>query len=180
MSKKLPIRILRPAVAWIFWPALGIACGGMLALGVARLAGYQTFTILSGSMDPAIATGDLVFDKRISAEDARVGDVITFREPGTRRLITHRLMHKRVGGGVAHMRTKGDANNAPERWNIPADGEVGRVAFRVPKAGYASAYVSERDMRLLLVVVPALLLGILELVRIWRPGPRGVRHARPA
>ena len=42
----------------------------MLALGVARLAGYQTFTILSGSMEPAIATGDLVFDERISAQDA--------------------------------------------------------------------------------------------------------------
>jgi signal peptidase len=178
---KLPIRILRPAIAWSLWIALGLACAGMLALGVARIAGYQTFTILSGSMEPAIATGDLVFDERISVEDARVGDVITFREPGTQRLITHRLAHKRVGGGSAHMRTKGDANNAPERWSIPADGQVGRVAFRVPKGGYASAYVSRRALQLMLVVVPALLLGILELVRIWRPGPREVRrHAHPA
>jgi signal peptidase I len=148
----------------------------MLALGVARLAGYQTFTILSGSMEPAIATGDLVFDERIAAADARVGDVITFPEPGTRRLITHRLVHKRIGGGVARMGTKGDANNTPERWNIRADGQIGRVAFRVPKGGYASAYVNKRDMQLMLVVVPALLLGILQLVRIWRPGPREVSH----
>ena len=77
----------------------------MLTLGVARLAGYQTFTILSGSMEPAISTGDLVFDERISAADAGVGDVITFPEPGTRRLITHRLVHKRVRGGTARMRT---------------------------------------------------------------------------
>jgi signal peptidase I len=153
----------------------------MLALGVARLAGYQTFTILSGSMEPAIATGDLVFDERISAADARVGDVITFPEPGTRRLITHRLVHKRIGRGLARMGTKGDANNTPERWSIPADGQIGRVAFRVPKGGYASAYVNKRDMQLMLVVVPALLLGILQLVRIWRPGPREVSHlARPA
>jgi signal peptidase len=153
----------------------------MLALGVARLAGYQTFTILSGSMDPTIATGDLVFDERISAADARVGDVITFPEPGTRRLITHRLVQKRITRGSARMRTKGDANNAPERWSIPADGQIGRVAFRVPKGGYVSAYVNERGMQLLLVVVPALLLGMLELVRIWRPGPRETpRHAQPA
>jgi hypothetical protein len=79
------------------------------------------------------------------------------------------------------MRTRGDANNAPERWSIPADGQVGRVAFRVPKGGYASAYVSKRDIQLMLVVLPALLLGILELVRIWRPGPREARRrARPA
>jgi signal peptidase len=180
VSKKRPIRFFRLGVVWSLWLALGLACAGMLALGVARLAGYQTFTVLSGSMEPAIATGDLVFDERISAEDASVGDVITFREPGTRRLITHRLVHKRVGGGLARMRTRGDANNAPERWSIPADGQVGRVAFRVPKGGYASAYVSERGMQLMLVVVPALLLGILELVRIWHPGPREARRARLA
>jgi signal peptidase I len=152
----------------------------MLALSAARLAGYQTFTILSGSMEPAIATGDLVFDDRISAADARVGDVITFREPGTQRLVTHRLVHKRIARERAYMRTRGDANNAPERWSIPADGQVGRVAFRIPKGGYASAYVSRRDLQLMLVVLPALLLGILELVRIWRPAPREARRARPA
>jgi hypothetical protein len=79
------------------------------------------------------------------------------------------------------MRTRGDANNAPERWTIPSQGQIGRVAFRVPKGGYASAYVSRRDLQLMLVVVPAVLLGILQLVRIWRPSPREVRHhARPA
>jgi signal peptidase len=152
----------------------------MLALAVAKLAGYQTFTILSGSMEPAIATGDLVVDEPISAADARMGDVITFREPGTRRLVTHRLVHKRIARDRAYMRTRGDANNAPERWSIPADGQVGRVAFRVPRGGYASTYVSRRDMQLVLLVVPALLLGILELVRIWRPVPREARAARPA
>jgi signal peptidase len=152
----------------------------MLALGAARLAGYHTFTILSGSMEPAIATGDLVVDERISAADARVGDVITFLEPGTRRLVTHRLVHKRIARGRAYMRTRGDANNAPERWSIPAEGQMGRVALRVPKGGYASSYVRQRDLQLMLVVVPAILLGILQLVRIWAPGPREVRHRAPA
>jgi signal peptidase len=180
VSDKLPIRILRPAVAWTFCIALGLACAAMLALGAARLAGYQTFTILSGSMEPAIATGDLVVDERISAQDARVGDVITFLEPGTRRLVTHRLVHKRIARDRAYMRTRGDANNAPERWSIPANGQMGRVAFRVPKGGYASAYVHQRDLQLMLVVVPAVLLGILQLIRIWAPGPREVRHRAPA
>jgi signal peptidase I len=179
--RKLRIRLLDRAGAVVLWPALGLACTGLLAIGVTRVAGYQTFTILSGSMEPAIGTGDLVLDERISAADARVGDVITFPEPGTRRLITHRLVHKRVASGLARMRTKGDANDAPERWSIPADGQIGRVAFSVPKGGYVSAYVNGRDVQLMLVVVPALLLGILELVRIWRPGPREARRrAQPA
>jgi hypothetical protein len=39
----------------------------------------------------------------------------------------------------------------------------------VPNAGYALAVVRGPWGKLLLVVVPALLLGGLELVRIWRP-----------
>jgi signal peptidase len=132
-------------------------------------------------MEPAISTGDLVVDERITAADTRVGDVITFPEPGTRRLITHRLVHKRVSGGKAHMRTRGDANNAPERWSAPADGEIGRVGLVVPKGGYVAAYVNQRTSQLLLVVIPAVLLGILMLIRIWAPQPReSGGHARPA
>jgi signal peptidase len=132
-------------------------------------------------MEPAISTGDLVVDARISPTEARVGDVITFPEPRSRRLITHRLVHKRIAGGQAHMRTRGDANNAPERWSIRANGEIGRVEAAIPKGGYLAAFVNERTAQLLLVVIPAVLLGLMALVRIWRPRPRETGgHVRPA
>jgi signal peptidase len=176
-----PIRILRGAVAALLWLALGLGCAAMLAYGALRVAGYQTFTVLSGSMEPAISTGDLVVDERIGAADAEVGDVITFPEPGTHRLITHRLEHKRRSGETLHMRTRGDANNTPERWNIQADGELGRVAFHVPYGGYVATFVKQRDVQLALVIIPAILLGILELLRIWRPRGRETHgRARPA
>jgi signal peptidase len=174
-------RVIRALLSTLVWMVLGLGCAGMLAFGAAKLAGYQTFTVLSGSMEPAISTGDLVVDSRISAAQARVGDVITFPEPRTRRLITHRLVHKRVARGWARMRTQGDANNAPERWSIPADGQIGRVALSVPKGGYVAAFVNERTAQLLLVVIPAVLLGLLELIRIWRPRSRETDgHVRPA
>ena len=178
---KLLRRLLRPVAATLLWLVLGAVCVSLLAIGLARLAGYETYTVLSGSMEPAISTGDLVVDERITAADARVGDVITFPEPGTQRLVTHRLVHKRVAGPRAHMRTRGDANDAPERWSAPADGEVGRVALVVPKGGYVAAYVNQRAAQLLLVVIPAVLLGVLMLIRIWAPRPREPEgHARPA
>ena len=177
---KPPNRLLRRAVAALLWLVLSLGCAAMLAFCAARLAGYQTFTVLSGSMEPTVSTGDLVVDARISVADARVGDVITFPEPHTNRLITHRLVHKRVARGWAHMRTRGDANNAAEQWNIRADGEIGRVAFSVPKGGYVTTFVNERDAQLLLAVI-AVLVGILELIRIWRPrSPGAAGHARPA
>lgn len=178
---KAAIRLLRRAVAALLWLALSLGCAAMLAFCAARAAGYETFTVLSGSMEPTISTGDLVVDARIAVMDARIGDVITFPEPHTRRLITHRLMHKRISRGWARMRTQGDANNAPERWSIPADGQIGRVVMGVPKGGYVATFVKKRGTQLLLVVIPAVLLGILELIRIWRPRmPEEPGHARSA
>ena len=177
---KPPVRMLRSAAAALLWLVMGLGCAAMLAFGALRVTGYETFTVLSGSMEPVISTGDLVVDERIAAADAQVGDVITFPEPQSDRLITHRLEHKRRVGGWLHMRTRGDANNTPERWNIRADGEIGRVAFHVPYGGYVAAFVKNRDLQLLLVVIPAALLGVLELVHIWKPRRREPHgRARP-
>jgi signal peptidase len=163
------------------WTALGLVVGTALVTGAPRLLGYTSLTVLSGSMEPAIDTGDVVVGRPIAVEETRLGDVITFSEPGTHRLVTHRLRRMRVVDGVAQMVTKGDANNAPERWRIPVDGRVSRVLYRVPKVGYARSLSGGPLGRLLLLVLPAVLLGVLEVKRIWRPvsGP-GPHAPRPA
>jgi signal peptidase len=163
------------------WAALGLVLGIALVSEAPRLLGYTSLTVLSGSMEPAIDTGDVVVGRPIPAEQARRGDVITFREPGTHRLVTHRLRRMHVRDGVAQMVTKGDANNAQEHWRIPVDGRVSRVLYRIPKLGYARSLVGSLFGRLLLLVLPVVLLGVLQIKRIWRPagGPRP--HApRPA
>ena len=148
----------------------GLAAGLLLAAGAPVLFGYHSFTVMSGSMEPAIATGDVVVDRPIPPLEARVGDVVTFSDPHTSgRLITHRLRRVQARGRTAQMVTKGDANNTVERWTVAADGRIGRVAFRVPKLGYALALTRTCYSQLLLVALPALLLGAYELVRIWRP-----------
>ena len=40
------------------------------------------------------------------------------------------------------MVTRGDANDAPERWTVPTGGEIGRVSYHVPKVGYVRAFIS--------------------------------------
>jgi signal peptidase len=163
------------------WGTLGFVVGTALATGGPHLLGYTSLTVLSGSMEPAIDTGDVVVGRPIAVEETRRGDIITFREPGTHRLVTHRLRGIRVVDGVAQMVTKGDANNAPERWRIPVDGGVSRVLYRVPKLGYARSLVGGPLGRLLLLVLPVILLGMLEVKRIWRPATGPGPHApRPA
>lgn len=144
-----------------------------LSLSVPRMFGYHFFTVLSGSMEPTLAVGDLVVEAPLPPLDARVGDVITFRSPeDPARLITHRVVRVRASGGIASFVTKGDANTGTERWSIAEDGVVGRVSHRVPKLGYVTNRLGSRLGRLGLIVLPALLLGLYELKRIWRPARR--------
>lgn len=152
------------------WAALGAAVTvGAIVLAPLALD-LRPYTVMSGSMEPAIATGDVVLAASIPPRRARVGDVVTFHDPSRgQRLITHRVRSIRIASGVADFVTRGDANEAPERWTVPADGRIGRVVYKVPRLGTLAVPVGTPWGRILLVVVPALVLGGAELWRLWRP-----------
>jgi signal peptidase len=148
----------------------GLVVGLLLMVGGSMALGYRSFSVLSGSMEPTVHTGDAVVDEPISPLEARVGDIVTFKDPSRGgELVTHRLRSVRPKGGTVAMITKGDANTAVERWNVPVNGKIGRVAYRLPQAGRVIAAIRGPFGRLLLVALPALLLGLYELFRIWRP-----------
>jgi signal peptidase len=154
-----------------FGTSAGVAAGLVLALAVPFARGGGAFAVLSGSMEPVIHTGDVVLVGRIAPTDARVGDVVTFRDPeGTGRLITHRVRSVQVRERTVRLVTKGDAANGLQRWSVPADGSLGRVQYRLWKLGYALGWIHGPLGRLLLVAVPAVALAISTLARIWR-GP---------
>ena len=175
-------RVARRGVSVATWTAVACAAAVALAIGLPNVFGFKSFTVMSGSMEPAIGTGSVVVERPIAPRDARVGDVVTFQDPeGTGRLITHRVTRVRVSGSTASFVTKGDANNTAERWNVPATGSIGRVAYDVPKVGYAMAYAGGRHGRLLLIALPALLLAAFEIARIWRPKrQKGAQGGAPA
>jgi hypothetical protein len=78
----------------------------------------------------------------------------------------------RIRHGVAYVVTKGDANTGVERWSAPANGSVGVVEFRIRKLGYGVIYIGERYGRFAMIAIPALLLGLYELRRLWFPKER--------
>ena len=49
-----------------------------IPLTVPRIAGYQIYTVISGSMEPAIPTGSLVYVKNTAPSGIEKGDVIAF------------------------------------------------------------------------------------------------------
>ncbi len=163
------------------WAVGGFGLGLLAAAGLPGLVGLRSLTVLSGSMRPTIGPGDVVVVERIDPREARVGDVVSFVDPeDPRRILTHRVRDLAVEGPTVAFVTKGDANSAPERWRVPATGTIGRVVYRVPLVGYLLLRAGSRAGRLLLVALPAVALGALEIRRIWRPRPEGVRGAQPA
>jgi len=76
-----------------------VGAGALLTASGRPAFGLQAFTVMSGSMEPAIRTGDLIVAEHIALLDARPGDVVTFVDPLNRgRLITHRVRRAQASG----------------------------------------------------------------------------------
>jgi hypothetical protein len=74
-----------------------------------------------------------------------------------------------------YFETKGDANGAPDDWRIPAVGMGWVASFHVPVVGYVLADLQSTTARLLLLLIPALGLGLITLTEIWRDRGKGVK-----
>lgn len=152
------------------WAVAGLAGGLLLALVAPLAVGGRPYTVLSGSMAPTIAAGDMIVAERIPAREVRIGDVVTFQDPERgNRPTTHRVGGIRREAGRLAFVTKGDANDSVERWRAAPAGELGRVVYKIPEIGHVTALAGTRTGFILLVAVPLLLVAINELLRIWRP-----------
>ena len=164
---------VRGFLVMTLWAAFGFGIVLATVVAVSGVVGRHSLSILSGSMTPTLRVGDLVIDRQERAADLRRGDIVTFRDPdNSTRLLTHRVVRIRIRRGIANVVTKGDANTGVERWSAPMDGSVGVVEYRIPKLGYAVVYIGGRYGRLGMIAIPALLLGLYELCRLWFPKER--------
>jgi signal peptidase I len=143
---------------------------GLLALTIGpRIFPYQALVVRSGSMAPTIPTGSVVFYTKVAADKVKVGQIIVFNRPGQAgERVTHRVYKISTSAAGRYFQTKGDANGAPDDWRIPAVGTGWVAGFHVPVAGYVLADLQSTTARLLLLLIPALGLGLITLTEIWR------------
>ncbi|MGH3001017.1 MAG: signal peptidase I, partial [Gaiellaceae bacterium] len=120
-------------------------------------------------------TGSIVFYTKIPATKVKVGDVIVFQKPGDpNEKVTHRVFKIGQSSTGQYFITKGDANGTPDDWRVPAVGTGWIARFHLPSVGYALVYLQSTLARLLLLVIPAILLGAITLYEIWQDRARGV------
>ena len=130
-NKKNPVAAICSALGTLLLIVLVVAC---LPLTVPKVLGYQVYTVISGSMEPAIPTGSLVYIKDMEPRDVADGDVIAFYGGhDSNAIITHRVVKNRVVMG--EFITKGDANEKEDMNPIPYANFLGRVELSVPVVG---------------------------------------------
>lgn len=116
---------------------------GAMLLGGVRVLGYQVFTVLSGSMEPAYHTGSLIYVKDVDYRDLGEGDVITFML-NEDTVATHRIVGvvpDEEDPSVVRYRTKGDANDAEDGALVHYKNVIGSPVFTIPYLGYVANYI---------------------------------------
>ena len=126
--------------------------------------GLRNFTVLSGSMEPNIRTGSIVFD--VSKTAYKIGDVITFLRNDI--AITHRIVKVISTPTENQYVTKGDANNTPDKGFTPQHSVIGKEIFNVPFFGYFAVFLKALPGLVIFMFVPAIILISIELSTIWQ------------
>lgn len=123
---------LVPALCNLFGIAILLSViASCLPMVVPRLMGYQVYNVVSGSMEPAIPVGSVIYVAAAAPEDIQERDVIAFRSGGS--IVTHRVVVNRIVEG--EFVTKGDANAAEDMNTVPYANLIGRVERHFPVIG---------------------------------------------
>jgi signal peptidase len=149
--------VIVSVAAFSFLPRLGVNSGLKIP--------FEMKIVRSGSMEPDIPTGSLVVIQ--PSHVYRIGDVITFG-PDTPTSVptSHRIISERDADGTTYYTTKGDANNAADEGEVAKDKVIGRITFSLPYAGYVLAFSKTKNGFFMLVVIPASLVILCELIGI--------------
>jgi signal peptidase I len=169
-----------PAPAWTkALQRAAIALGAALVVGITamfvllsllpRSGLYATYSVMTGSMEPAIHAGSIVVVTPQDPARVRPGDVIvvTSDQP-PHATVTHRVTRVIQTDHGPEFKTRGDGNLLEDPWQFAYNGPAGRVELAAPLVGYALAFSSTAWARMALAGCIALLLVGFFLPAIWR------------
>jgi signal peptidase len=165
--------------SWGRWAQVLVVLGPVALLTLLPIGlGLQRYVMTGDSMAGSISRGSIVFERVVPVSDLRVGDVVTYREPGTSEtgaMVTRRIVSVEPEG----FRTQADAVPAADPWLLrPEEPTMSRVEFAVPWIGWV-CLVLLYPRSWLVTVVSAVALAVLVSRRPRRPSVT-LRAADPA
>lgn len=145
-------------VTALLWCAAIVLVGPAILYAAPQLTGNDhAYLVLSGSMLPAFAPGDIVFVEDAAPGTLRPGDVITFHAPEGRAVVTHRVAEVVQTADGPRYRTWGDNNEDPDPYLVSDAQVVGRMTFLIPKWGLLQEVVRTKAGYVAFVLVPGII-----------------------
>ena len=103
---------------------------------------YYAVTIGSGSMIPNLGVGDIVIVRKTKDyESLEVGDILVYNKET--KVVVHRITEKNKVDNEYVFRTKGDANDAEDWYDIYEEDIIGTVKAKVKYLGYPTIWVNK-------------------------------------
>ncbi|MBO6164302.1 MAG: signal peptidase I [Lachnospiraceae bacterium] len=144
-------------------PMSAILCriiGTLILLGVIaacipvtapRLFDYEIYHVVSGSMEPTIPVGSVVYVQAVEPGDVASGDIIAFTSGDS--VIVHRVVENWTFEG--NFTTKGDANEGEDLNEVPYEQLIGVVKYHIPILGQLLMVLTSRMGKLLMICLAA-------------------------
>lgn len=139
-----------------------VLLAGLLVLVPIYTSNATYSIVLTASMEPAIDVGDVIAIRPVDPYEVQVGDVIAFVHPDASENtpVIHRVIEIREEPHGLEFQTKGDNLEEQDPWVVQQEHIVGRVAYTIPKIGWAINAVrsGNRALFVAMILVPAGLL----------------------
>lgn len=130
-NRRSPVPAVCSALGTILFVIIIVLC---VPVTLPKMFGCEVYAVVSGSMEPAIPVGSIVYVKDAEPQEIQAEDVIAFYGgPESQTIITHRVVENQVIMGS--FITKGDANEEKDMNPIDYEQFLGKVSFSIPGLG---------------------------------------------
>jgi len=160
---KITKKVIHIKLTLLVLMVLPLAVFTLLTSKSSFIAGIRSMVVLSGSMEPTLHTGSVVYIQ--PARSYNAGDIVTFTtESGM--TVTHRIVSEKLSDDGLQYTTKGDANNTADTELISQSQILGKSLFSIPYLGYAVNFLKTPKGFLIAIIVPTLIFIVLELLAV--------------
>lgn len=153
---------MRKAAKYILQLITFVYIIGILILILPTFLGIQVLAVTSGSMEPSIPVGSVVYAQPAAFEEIQPGDIISFHLEKSGIKVTHRVVEK--DEALRTLSTKGDANKDPDAQPTSYKDVDGIVRCAIPYLGRMAIFLNDRLGKLTLMSLFLLLLGMQEML----------------
>jgi len=132
------------------------------------IGGIRVFTIITESMTPEYAVGDMIISKEIPASEIKVGDNVVYNglvDDFKGKIVTHKVITKDKTPNGYKFITKGIANPVEDP-EIDESQIMGKVIYKTVILSFISKLINNTTTFFIVIFIPFALLVFFEIVDV--------------